>query len=233
MAVPSHPGKLDMLVVDTIFNAVRYVDKNLPHVQIDMRWMRRAMIDRARQQVHDYALENNYDYIQWWDDDILAPSDTIARLLSHDKDVVSGMAFVRTPPHPMYAYKASDLDDLETFKSITLSERDGLMEVDAVGTGCMLMRTRVVDGLDKPYWLWPEKGAEDISLCVRLRKQGVQIYCDTDVELVHLDYDPNAITKDSHLAQCQEMAAMIKVKPEIKDHPEFYKVGYLIDGASA
>ena len=231
LAVPAFTGFVHTLVVEAQNYAIRYIDKNYPHVHLDYRFLQRTMVDRARQSCHEYALNHGYDYIMWWDDDIIAPENTIAELLSHKKDIVSAMLFVRTEPHPMYAYRAEDLDNLETYRSITLKQRDGLMQVDAVGTGCTLMKTDIVKDWPKPWWRWPKQGAEDIAFCVKHRRAGGEIFVDTNIATKHLDHWPSWADEHAHRRSCLEMKQLVEDNPDIKKNPEFHKVDYLIKGA--
>lgn len=47
----------------------------------------------SRNYLRDYALENNYDYFLNIDQDVIPPKDVITRLLSHEKDFVTGIYF--------------------------------------------------------------------------------------------------------------------------------------------
>lgn len=238
LAMPAWTGFLHTLVVNSVWNAI-IETKRHPEFDVHYRFLQRAMIDRARQGAHEFAIKEGYDYIFWWDDDMLAEPNIVYNLWKHQKDIVSAMYFIRSQPHAMYAYRTENLDDLETFKSVTLKERDkfikdnghGLIEVDATGTGCTLMKVDIVKDMPKPWWRWPEKGAEDISFCIKAKRLGHQAYVDMQVATHHLDFQPTPVTIQSHVRSCEEMNYMIKKAPEIKDHEEYHKISYLIEGA--
>lgn len=234
LAVTSHSEMLHRIVVDSIVSAIRYTDAMYPLAEVHLRWGGRGMIDRVRQQVHEYAFENSYDYIQWWDDDMIAPPDIIARLHKHDKPVVAPMAFVRTEPFGMYAYRCVDgnFDRQKSFHHYPIKHANtGLMEVDGTGTGCMLMKTDVVQELDKPWWQWPKEGSEDIALCARLRKRGIKVYVDTDIEVGHVGFTPQVVDKSWHINWIENAKKQIALNPKIKEHPDFGQLQEMIDGA--
>ena len=54
-------------------------------------FMTNAMINQCRDAIVKVAFERNYDYVFWVDDDMLIPSDAITKLLSHNKDICSGL----------------------------------------------------------------------------------------------------------------------------------------------
>lgn len=234
IAIPCYDAKPHVLFVDNLISVILYHLQNHPEFEISRRFLTRGMIDRVRQQAHDYAVKEGFDYILWWDDDILAPVDIISRLYSHGEGVVAGMAFQRTEPFAMCAYRSDKdhgLDDYDKFKSLTLAQISGkLVEVDAVGTGCMLMKTRITEGLEKPWWVWPKTAAEDVELCVKLRHAGVKIFVDTGIKLQHLESTPKMINEEHHKQFCQQLSEFVKIQPALKKDPEFYKVGYLING---
>jgi glycosyltransferase involved in cell wall biosynthesis len=48
-------------------------------------------VDVARNNIAKYAKDHKFDYIFWVDSDIILPKDALMKLLSHDKDIVSGV----------------------------------------------------------------------------------------------------------------------------------------------
>jgi len=74
------------------------------------------------------------------------------------------------------------------------SNRDGLQEVDAVGTGCLLISRRVFQHPEMrkaPFARkWNENGTvdkgNDISFCERAKENGFKIYCHFDYHCDHM-----------------------------------------------
>lgn len=74
----------------------------------------------------------------------------------------------------------------------------GIKEVDAVGSGCMLIHRRVLEKMasDPPMdrWFmrqWNDKGlveyGGDYSFCQRVKRHGFRIYCDYDNHCLHFN----------------------------------------------
>ena len=61
-----------------------------------------------------------------------------------------------------------------------------LIEVDAVGTGVMLIKNKVFKELDKPYFFYEADRSEDIMFCQACRQKGIRIYVDTTLKCGHI-----------------------------------------------
>jgi GT2 family glycosyltransferase len=137
-------------------------------------------VDTSRNLAVKEAKEQKADYILWVDSDMLLPKDTLTRLLSHSKDIVSGA----------YAFKDLKSQDLIAFsvdnKRVPLSEIDGLTEVGGIGFGCCLTKTDIFKKIEYPYFVFGEDYGEDIYFCRKARAAGYKIYLDPDVKCGHI-----------------------------------------------
>jgi hypothetical protein len=66
-----------------------------------------------------------------------------------------------------------------------------LMEVDATGTGCLLIRTEVFLNMDYPWFEFTKTEAgkvvgEDVGFCKKAKKAGYKIYVDTSINCGHM-----------------------------------------------
>ena len=59
----------------------------------------RQRIVNSRNQLRQYALDNNFDYYMSIEADVIPPKDIIRVLLSHDKKIVGGWYYVGDPNH--------------------------------------------------------------------------------------------------------------------------------------
>lgn len=143
-----------------------------------------------REQLVKSSIEVESDYILWLDSDMTFPSTTALRLLSHDENIVGCNYKKRSKPQTPVAYKK--LYDWDSWLSLEIDE--GLVEVEGVGMGCLLMKTKVFDKIRKPYfeftynefdenWL-----GEDFRLLEKLREKGFKVKIDTTLshEIGHL-----------------------------------------------
>ncbi|NCC53832.1 MAG: hypothetical protein EOM20_21870 [Spartobacteria bacterium] len=65
-----------------------------------------------------------------------------------------------------------------------------LVEIDATGTGCILINMDVCDVLDPPWFKFTtvrdRPVGEDIYFCSKVREAGLKIAVDTSIEVGHL-----------------------------------------------
>jgi len=179
-----------------------------PKVQVHFYFTFRVTpVERARNQIVKFFLETrvgpNNDlpltHLLMIDSDTIPPADAIERLLSHGKDVVSGMTpilrYTEEKGWETYDNCFVALDRDENGKIITthIAERNkGLKDIFRCGTACLLIKREVFDKLTPPYFsfITNEEGtthirSEDINFCDTVRAAGMDIYADTDVCCEH------------------------------------------------
>lgn len=134
-----------------------------------------------RESLIELAKDSNSDYVLWLDSDMVFPSTTILRLLEHNQDIVGCNYMKRT--HPIKSVSYTDVNDWNSW--VKMEPKDELVEVEAVGLGCILMKTNVFNQLHKPYFEFRYKTdtndwyGEDYVLMEKLRDLGYKIYIDT------------------------------------------------------
>ena len=119
------------------------------------------------------------------DDHVFAP-DILARLISHDVDVVVPHCLKRVPPFDPVAYGGQNEDG--DYFTAELPE-SGLTEVWAAGSGGMLIRRHVLEAIGDPGFETGIGLSEDLNFCRKVRDAGFSIWCDVDAKLGHLHYN--------------------------------------------
>lgn len=149
----------------------------------DVSAVRQNFVD-ARNTAALGALELEADGVIWVDDDILIPADAIIKMVSYEKDFVSGLYFQKYPPyHPVvFAWTGKLFSFLHS-----LPEHDVLAEVDGVGFGCVYTSAKllkaVLDKYEKPFE-WREF-SEDLTFCRRANEVGCRPWVDTSIRCGH------------------------------------------------
>lgn len=112
------------------------------------------------------------------DSDMIVPPYVLLKLLSHQKDIVACT----------YVRRSSPFDVLGKTLSHEREEyHNGLIEMSAVPTGCLLINRRVLSHFKPPYWRLhhdEEHGitrGEDYFFCERVRELGYKIHLDVDL----------------------------------------------------
>jgi hypothetical protein len=143
-----------------------------------------------RENLIEMAKESNSEYVLWLDSDMTFPPTTILRLLEHNKDIVGCNYMKRTLPLKTVAY--TDVNNWDSW--VKMEPKNNLIEVEAIGLGCILMRVNVFEKLPKPYFEFKYRKdtqdwyGEDFILMEKLRTNGFKIYVDTilSMEIKHL-----------------------------------------------
>lgn len=160
-----------------------------------------SLVYDSRNQLLETAKNCGAERILWFDSDMTFPPDTLRRLeedIEAGCDIVSGLYFGRKPPSNPVIFSDCEMVKLADNQLLPLATRyliypkDSLFEVAAFGFGCVLMTMeaarKVVDDLGL-YPFMPVGGfGEDLSFCLRARKAGLKLWCDSRVQCGHIGY---------------------------------------------
>ncbi len=153
----------------------------------------------ARNVACQRALEGGFTHLFFLDSDVIPPRDAILRLRSHNAPIVSGLYCRRSPPHGIpVMIRGRDW--------VTEFPPNSLIEVDLVGSGCLLIHRQLLEALPPPkdrpekrwfHWKVDRAGlegqgeclSEDFVFCKRVREElGIPILVDTGVQCKHIGY---------------------------------------------
>lgn len=142
-------------------------------------------------------LESDYQHLFFLDTDVTPPSDCVSRLLAHNLPIVSGLYHRRSPPHSLPVMIKNG--------SWYVNHPPGLVEVDLVGAGCLLVHRSVYERVPpqrpgKSWYDWridlkdldppivePDSClSEDFSWNRHVRKHGYKIMVDTTIDCGHV-----------------------------------------------
>lgn len=162
------------------------------------------VVDMARNNAVDFAINAEIPYIFFWDGDIILPKDAIYRLMRHRKDIVSGLVARRhLPTTNLMLVEVMDQSQHEALMPIHEGEypREALINVGCVATGCLLIKTDILREIERPYFSWGVGKAhsgrsEDYSFMKKLRRHSISVYCDTSLIGKHINYGKILPTKD-------------------------------------
>lgn len=178
-----HSAHAMSLVELVKFNTMNDIDT---HVFMDAS----TILLTQRERLATMALESGAEYTLWLDSDMVFPATTAVRLLEHDEDVVAANYLRRQFPVKGVAYET--IGDWEN--PLDFDVYDGLVPVEGVGMGCMLMKTEIFSELLKPWFdfQWSPQSndflGEDMVLCQKIASTGRTIKIDTVLsqEMRHL-----------------------------------------------
>lgn len=148
-------------------------------------------IATVRNDIVQQAINRGCTHLLFMDTDQTYPINTIEKLFSHGKDVVGAKVHIRYPPfHPTIFKYDEKIDDYYIVPD-TEWRKPGLMEVDATGTGCILINTKIFLDIPYPWFEFTENEegkvvGEDIGFCRKLKKAGYKIFVDTSINCGHM-----------------------------------------------
>ena len=202
IAIPCYDGKVNIRTAFAIAELVPKLDKmgvRLSLVQVSGC----SIITKARNKLVRYFMESDCTDFLFVDADVVINTDAVTRLLalSSDKDVVAGS-------YPRRAKDAKFFLDFYLDEDGQLEFDDhGLMRVESVSTGFMLIRRHVIEHMIEkhPEWQYAGDGdgetehalfdfmildgqyiGEDYAFCLRARTDGFKIYLDPMISLPHI-----------------------------------------------
>ena len=183
--------------------------RNMTDYDFALNAPRRASIDRMRNQTAELAIAHGFDYACFIDDDILIPFDGLQRLVAADKDVIAGWTIIRGYPFDNMIFKWDEKKE-GLLKWNDFPEKEGLLEVGAIGFSFALIKTSVLKAMPPPYFVTGPHNTEDIYFCVKAQRYipDLKIHVDLSVKTAHC-LGPDYINPDNK-----------------QNFVEFYKVNY-------
>jgi hypothetical protein len=160
----------------------------------------RMLIEGARSAAVVESMQSeDADGIVWVDSDIILEAGDIARLVSYDKDFVSGVYFQRHPPnYPLVGIYSPEQD---MYRLVVNFPDNMLLPADGVGFGFCYTSMKMLrhmseaykDGMHKDHGLFSllpsqhgvAQYSEDFSFCRRASKLGYKVWIDTGLMVGH------------------------------------------------
>ncbi len=176
-------------------------------------------IDQIRNLIADWG--KKFDYLFSIDSDIVVPKDALTKMLSYDKDAVSGVYIQR-----FHDKQTSELYYLKDGRHLNYQTNElpqnSVIEVDAFGLGCALIKGKVFKDMDYPHFVYSsaldhsQTLSEDVYFCMKAKNHGFKLYADTSIICDHIG---------KHNFKVESMLAS-----EEKETTEAEKLTYDIEG---
>lgn len=156
-------------------------------VEFGINMVSGTYVHKARQQLINSLVVQGSDYVLWLDSDMRIPRDALVRLLKHKLPMVGINYAKRGIPSGFVAIKKVGIPG-EQLR--TTEESTGLEEVDALGFGCVLLKTSTLDDMPDPIgkpWFQNEYMGdmhwmgEDVHFCKLYRESGQRVFVDHDL----------------------------------------------------
>lgn len=166
----------------------------------------RMSIDRMRNESVRLAMENEFDYVVFLDDDILVPEnlDIIGRwselMEKHNADVIAANVVIRGYPYNNMFFKWNEgKTKLDFYNDLPKDAR--FIRVDAIGCSLVMFKVETLKKIQPPYFVTGPYNTEDIYFCLKAAKslEDFRCFVDLDVECGHLLMPIPVMASNKHL----------------------------------
>jgi hypothetical protein len=163
--------------------------KKHPDWQILINTPRRMSIDRMRNISAKVALETECDYLMFIDDDVIVPIGCVEKMIEvlekENAEIVAGWTIIRGYPFDNMFFK---LDEKKNLRNYVVERGPGLVEVDAVGFSCALIKVSLLKKIQAPFFVTGPYNTEDIYFCVKVKDSfpDASILVDCSIETAHI-----------------------------------------------
>lgn len=126
--------------VGTLMRESRFSEKT--KIELEFAPMIRSAICCARNELVRQAIKRECTHLFFMDDDMVMPDHAIHKLVRRNVPIVSGLCYLRTPPH----FPSMFIDPKDGTGKIFFIKnwpRKQMIQVDAVGSACVLIKTEV------------------------------------------------------------------------------------------
>ncbi len=151
---------------------------------------RNAIANQLHQEADDGSVWDG-DWVWFTDDDQPFDPDQLLKLLDRNVDIIQPLVVTRKAPYLPYAY---EYDENSPSKYVQFDwpqlNESGIQEVDACGAGGLLVRRRVFEAMEFPFFEEGRTAAEcigeDMWFCSKAKALGFKVYIDLDNVSGHL-----------------------------------------------
>lgn len=161
-------------------------------------YLRNKLVNEGKSDLEYQKLNDKFTHYLFIDSDVVVSVEAIKKLLSYDLDIVSG-AYVSRESEQFYVgghFMYDDNKNIIDFINIEKTTK-GLIEVDWVGAGCLLIKKEVFENLPYPWFHYPilekiyngkkhtQMAFEDSAFSMLAKKYNYKIHMDCDIDVIH------------------------------------------------
>ncbi len=183
IGVPLYGGLYNE-AVEPLMSLIEYTTRVLSNVRIYPITTNRLFLPKARLKIVRQAKRLRCDYLFWHGEDIIAPKNSIVKLMQYKKPVIMGIYIDRNPPYNPCVHK---LKADNTWRAYRMEELHDGMQVDAVGHDLTLFSKEVIDEIDETTYIGTTIiEGDDMAFARWAKKKGIPLYVSTKVIGKHI-----------------------------------------------
>lgn len=157
--------------------------------KLDFQYFYGYQVDQIRNLIAEWA--KHYDYLLSVDSDIVLPRDTLLKMLSADKDIITGLYIQRKVTEQTLEVYMRDGPAVVNIP-YSLIENLPVVEVEACGMGCALIKSEVFRKMEYPHFYYKSAidhantVSEDIYFCLKAKDLGFTVWADPSIKCDHI-----------------------------------------------
>jgi len=146
-------------------------------------------VDQIRNLIADWG--KGFDYVLHVDSDIVMPNDTLIKLLSYNKDIVSATYIQRNESVEIPELFINDHLGGQAHAHLPALPH-GLVNIAGCGFGCVLIKGAVYRTIEYPHFLYKpaldhkDTFSEDAYFCKKATEHGFEVWADTSLICDHI-----------------------------------------------
>lgn len=159
---------------------------------VDFQYFWGYQVEQVRNLIANWTVNNGYDYLFAVDSDIAFAPDTLKKLVSHNKDMVTGVYIQRIPGKHCIEIMRTNQWGGVTHVPYGEIQGQGLVPVDGCGFGCVLIKSHVFSAIPYPQFVYKSAIdhantiSEDVYFCKQVRDRNIEIWADTSILCDHI-----------------------------------------------
>ncbi len=191
----SNYGPLWMPAVTSWLRAVAFASRyyTVHHGKIGAVGITDRMYTHAadNQLVDDFLEDETATHLFHTECDMLLPDDAITKLVALDKDIASGLYFIRNGEGQpcLYQKVVVNRDNPYPHSPVRIFPQDRPFRVDCPGLGCVVFKRSVFERLPRPWFdLSANRYGSDMFFFTNAKRAGIETWCDPSVRCGQVDY---------------------------------------------
>lgn len=185
IAIPSNE-QMHAGFVQSLVKLVRQLEKDGINFTVSIN--SGSLVYDAREKLAAKARFENFTHVLWLDSDMVFGEDVFSRLLSHDKDFVTGVCHARRYPYVSCCFKRLQPEAVRYRRDCY---PDDLFQIEASGFACVLTTTNLLRAIKHTHgtlFMPTTAYGEDLAFCSRARECGFELWADPAVRPKHIGY---------------------------------------------
>ena len=181
-------------------------------------------ITNNRNTIAQKFLAGDADFLMMIDSDIIPPPN-ILNLADFDKDIITPLMFVQQKGTLIPLFLKRNKDGM--YDAADYLAKTGLQEVDATGTGCIIIKRKVLEQIKHPFEnIYDEDGiktlGQDFAFCQKTKKLGFKAWVHLDYVASHHSTQDLKDTFYDHLGRYKAEKELFELKKQLKTRPNLY-----------